>query len=239
MEKHISLSLLNPCSEQWGSFSATSQGAFCGTCQKNVIDFTGMSDGEIATYFTTHRSSMCGRFRSNQLKSYPFSGLTDLRPGIRLLSAGIFGLILMLASPHIQAQTVAKADAVQAQSSVVTGPHVIVNEFTVQGVVLDENDQPLPGVNIYLKSYTNSGTFTDAEGKFIFPGKVKAGEVVMFSFLGYVPFEYTVPDKEVPSLTIRMVVDTVPILGEVSVNEVYGSKPSGISRLFKRVKDLF
>jgi iron complex outermembrane receptor protein len=53
----------------------------------------------------------------------------------------------------------------------------------VSGKVLDENNQPLPGVNIIEKGTTN-GTVTDIDGNFILQLSGKS-PLVVFSFIGY------------------------------------------------------
>jgi TonB-dependent starch-binding outer membrane protein SusC len=53
----------------------------------------------------------------------------------------------------------------------------------VKGIITDENNQPLPGVNILVKGTTN-GTTTDAEGKFSI-NVADANAVLVISFIGY------------------------------------------------------
>ncbi len=53
----------------------------------------------------------------------------------------------------------------------------------VKGVVVDENNEPIPGVNIII-SNTNKGTTTDFDGKFNI-ANVQVNDVLEFSFLGY------------------------------------------------------
>ena len=55
--------------------------------------------------------------------------------------------------------------------------------LTVQGVVRDENGQPLPGVNV-LEKGTANGTITDVEGGFSLEAESDAS-VLVFSFIGY------------------------------------------------------
>ncbi len=43
------------------------KGKFCGSCQKTVIDFTSMSDRQIAEFFKKPVGSTCGRFHNDQL----------------------------------------------------------------------------------------------------------------------------------------------------------------------------
>jgi hypothetical protein len=50
MKNNVTLSIPNPCSEKWESFSMTSNGAFCSTCSKKVVDFTKMGDSETLVF---------------------------------------------------------------------------------------------------------------------------------------------------------------------------------------------
>jgi len=80
----------------------------------------------------------------------------------------LFGLfmIALLACNHTNAQN----DALK-------------KEHNIKGVISDSYG-PLPGVNIILKG-TQSGTTTNNSGQFIFPKSLKAGDVLIISYLGY------------------------------------------------------
>lgn len=55
---------------------------------------------------------------------------------------------------------------------------------TVEGVVVDsKTNQPMPGVNVVVKG-TSNGVSTDFDGKFKL-AKIKNGDVLVFSFIGY------------------------------------------------------
>jgi TonB-linked SusC/RagA family outer membrane protein len=60
---------------------------------------------------------------------------------------------------------------------------------TVTGVVTGDNDQPLEGVSVKLKS-SSQGTTTNASGQFTI--KAQGGTVLEFSFIGYIPFSQKV-----------------------------------------------
>ncbi|MGL5894968.1 MAG: carboxypeptidase-like regulatory domain-containing protein, partial [Bacteroidales bacterium] len=60
------------------------------------------------------------------------------------------------------------------------------------GVVLDENNEPLPSVNITIKG-TTTGTITDYDGNFSF--EAAKGEVLVFSYVSYDQFELVVDDR--------------------------------------------
>lgn len=65
--KQLSLSIPKPCHENWAAMTPEDKGRFCGACQKTVIDFTAMSDRELAQFFKKPAGSVCGRFDNSQL----------------------------------------------------------------------------------------------------------------------------------------------------------------------------
>lgn len=69
MSKKLQVSIATPCHENWDSMTPVQQGKFCGSCQKQVVDFTGMSDRQIAEFFKKPSTgSVCGRFMTDQLE---------------------------------------------------------------------------------------------------------------------------------------------------------------------------
>lgn len=73
----------------------------------------------------------------------------------------------------------------------------------VSGVVLDENREPVIGASVIVKGGSN-GTITDIDGKFSL--NVKAGDVLVISFLGYSTQEIVAVTGE--QYTIRLESDT-------------------------------
>ena len=70
MNNRLHLNITTPCSKNFDQFSSTVKGGFCGSCQKEVIDFTIMSTSEIITFFNHPATqNSCGRFHYNQLKT--------------------------------------------------------------------------------------------------------------------------------------------------------------------------
>lgn len=65
--KKIHLSIPRPCHENWEAMTPTEKGKFCASCQKTVVDFTSMSDRQIAEFFKKPASSVCGRAHNDQL----------------------------------------------------------------------------------------------------------------------------------------------------------------------------
>ena len=46
MRKSIQLHIPEPCHEDWTTMEPVEVGKYCAACQKQVVDFTGMSDLE-------------------------------------------------------------------------------------------------------------------------------------------------------------------------------------------------
>lgn len=66
--KKISLTIADPCSENWDQMTANEKGKFCSNCQKTVIDFREMSDRKLAEFFKKPQGMVCGRFYQDQLE---------------------------------------------------------------------------------------------------------------------------------------------------------------------------
>ena len=57
-----SLKIETPCHEDWTKMSPNKEGRHCGVCDKTVVDFTVMSQGEITNYLSNnYKAQICGR----------------------------------------------------------------------------------------------------------------------------------------------------------------------------------
>jgi hypothetical protein len=99
----------------------------------------------------------------------------------------------------------------RAEATTYIGHDQAVQAVKVTGTVIDDTNQPLPGVSVKLKG-TNIGTVTDVNGKFAIDLPAADG-VLVFSFIGFTP-------KEVPlnGQTTGINVQLVPM--QSSLNEV-------------------
>lgn len=72
MEKkttRIKLTIPEPCHERWDQMTPTEKGAFCQSCEKEVMDFSGLQREDIAYYFKyKNTGKTCGRFKPEQLQ---------------------------------------------------------------------------------------------------------------------------------------------------------------------------
>jgi TonB-linked SusC/RagA family outer membrane protein len=75
-------------------------------------------------------------------------------------------------------------------------------ESSISGVISDDDANPLPGVNVFIKG-TNVGTATDFDGNYSI--SVNTGDVLLFSFVGFSSQEVTVGDEN--TIDVSMVTD--------------------------------
>jgi hypothetical protein len=70
----MKIEIENPCRENWNRMTPDHEGAFCLSCQKNVIDFSKKTLEEIKDFFKGLSSpeNVCGRFREKQLDGLSF-----------------------------------------------------------------------------------------------------------------------------------------------------------------------
>ncbi len=70
----MKIAINEPCHENWNAMQPNNEGAFCLSCQKNVIDFSKKSLHEIKDFFSsiTQSDNVCGRFKSKQLEELSF-----------------------------------------------------------------------------------------------------------------------------------------------------------------------
>jgi hypothetical protein len=105
--------------------------------------------------------------------------------------------------------------------------------LTISGTVkFSEDNEPAPGVNIYLKGATAQGTYSAANGQFEFPRKLKTGDVLVFSFIGRKSLEYIVPDQTAGPIEIVMGPEAIEMVEDVLVEGDEPSRPSLFARLF-------
>lgn len=70
----MKISINEPCHENWDKMTPNDKGAFCLSCQKNVVDFSNKSINQIKDFFRkkTSSESVCGRFDEHQLDELTF-----------------------------------------------------------------------------------------------------------------------------------------------------------------------
>lgn len=153
------ISIPKPCNEDWNKMIPTEQGKYCAECQKEVLDFTHLTDKELVQRLDSGKN-MCGRFREKQL-NVDFHSLENTSIPLRKwwLSAASF------LSLGISGQAQVEQDSLQTVQ--VENTNKIIREdslFLFKAVVFDHLG-PIAEATI---TNMNSGVMTtsDQAGKF-------------------------------------------------------------------------
>ena len=221
MKHQISLNIKTPCSEDFNQFSPTQKGGFCGSCQKEVIDFTKMNAQDTINYFTNRSTeNTCGRFNSSQLETtLPKRKKLSFWSGIGLACLSLFSI-----------HSAQSQEAVKPLESSDKNPNDIAasqyeKNIVVKGHVSDQGIS-FPAVNVVLEG-TNIGTQTNFDGDFEFPEKLKKGDVLVFSYIGMTTQRAVITNEQSASnieLEVDMKTCDMIIMGKVAVKQVYKSK---------------
>jgi len=101
-------------------------------------------------------------------------------------------------------------------------------DIQVKGIVKGKSDdviEILSGANVYIKG-TTIATSTNKKGEFTFPRKLKSGDILIFSYLGY----------ERKSVRIRPNTAFLSVILEEDDNEIFGAPISNQRFKSKRNK---
>ncbi|MEM6806259.1 MAG: carboxypeptidase-like regulatory domain-containing protein [Bacteroidota bacterium] len=239
----MKLTIHKPCTENFDQFSPTEKGGFCQACQKEVIDFSQMSDAEILSYFKNREGKSCGYFHTSQLKVYPEIASPKRTWGAKFMGASLLGLSLFASFPQAQGQSSSEVSTMAIRPYLGEEGSAKKDQTKegqlVAGVVVNDEGEPLEGASVLIKGTTN-GMFTNEKGEFKLYD-VKEGGVLIASYVGYRRVEYKISKMEVDKLKIEMdfkmklTLDSCVMMGEVAVEQAYSSKKS----LWQRVTGIF
>lgn len=193
MSKKLQLDIPTPCHENWDKMTQVEKGRFCDSCQKQVVDFSNMSDREIAMFFKKPSTgSVCGRFMQDQLNrdfEIPKKRIPWLRYFFQFLLPGF--LISMKATAQGKVKVVEKEicsvpnpntthsrgskifsdSTIPSARIVLGGIRSILIQKTIEeipvikGKIIDDAGYPVPYATIAIKN-TKTGVAADANGIF-------------------------------------------------------------------------
>lgn len=92
--------------------------------------------------------------------------------------------------------------------AIIIKPRSLVNvllpqqQLAISGVILDENDSPIPGASIRIKGLTTRATVSNKEGRFVII-PTSENDILLISYIGYVTKEVKVKGLKSP-ITIKL-----------------------------------
>lgn len=216
--RKVRLSIATPCAEDWNNMMMVSDGRFCNSCNKVVIDFTGYSDDELYRFFSSSKANgTCGRLLSTQLEANKVQ-----RPGLRVAISAMAGLVFSSWFLSATAAVKSKNDGFEqtqpsfkkAENSVLSSDSIKV----IRGKVIDKEDRmPVPAVTVKINRI-NAIVTTDVNGLFVISSdSIDVNDTIEFSYIGYKLEKLCLNQVNSPKeLIVEMKYDT-DMLGDVIV----------------------
>lgn len=208
MSKAIQLTVAEPCHENWDKMNPVQQGRFCGSCQKQVVDFSVMSDRELLQFFQKPSTgSVCGRFMNDQLDrklEQPAKKISWFRYAWQILLPALFvtkvsaqrtmGKLaarpvqdtirrLEIPLPPVMGMVVRVPDRKPKIDSVIKDIPMI-REGLIKGKVTDSTGQPIPYASI--DPGNGKARPADANGEFELDAVfIRNGQTIRISSVNY------------------------------------------------------
>ena len=211
--KKISISIPKPCHENWNGMTPQDKGRFCASCQKTVIDFSTMSDRQLADFFKKPVGSVCGHFSNTQLNRQ-IDIPKKRMPWVRyFFTMALPAFLLSLkgsaqGEPRLRGKIAVKT---QYWKKDTCEKPVIVPAVpsSLTGKVVDENGLPLQGAIVQIAG-KNVATLTDSNGVYNLH-VIESGEVaLLISYVGYETKKILVKDAATKDAVL------VPLVGTLS-----------------------
>lgn len=206
-KKALTLTIPEPCSENFNEMIPVKGGKFCGSCEKTIVDFRTMNDYQILKFYQQNKGKICGVFNNRQLnRAMPFP--VEVKPSsnwkaIAALAAGVLfsgGLAAQTATTAIGKRIITE-QAIQKEKQ---EENSTTSNRVIRGIVKDgEYQDGLIGANIFVKG-TTIGTNSDLDGYFelTIPDNLITFELEV-SYIGYdtqtllFNEKYTIPSYQI------------------------------------------
>jgi hypothetical protein len=198
------LSIPQPCDERWDAMNPSEKGRFCGSCQKQVVDFSGFSDREVIQMIEQASGKVCGRLHPQQLNRPMVLKPWAQRASVRF--SGFFaGLMLLYSADAAFSQvksisTEVVSTQVENGKSVETGKS-LPEKFTIKGLItVADSGESVPFANI-IPEVPSAGTTTDFDGTYslkISSRILREADTVTFfvTCVGFERYEFSISRNE-------------------------------------------
>ena len=218
------ITIPEPCHENWQNMTPTAKGKFCGSCEKEVLDFSNDSMVSLSKALDSG-SKLCGRFRPDQLNRSIRSSRGN---AIRQHGVLVAAVALLTGVSPVLAQSPDPISIAIAPEAAVVGKIAVHHEqearpigkefVTITGTVRSSLSL-LTGVDVRIKE-SEITTKTGTDGKFEIT--VKASELNPFLILQVSYIDHQAREIEVHQADTQIDIDLLYdgfILGEMVIEE--------------------
>ena len=233
MNTKISLNIPEPCHKNWQLMTPTEKGRFCGSCQKNVLDFTKATDRQILKALD-NTENVCCRLNATQLNRS--IEIPKEKSPLWLATTSAIISFLSLGTNNSYAQGESKLINIEQTNKKILNNIAKVNDTIIEkeitGTVFDDHGA-LPGANIHIKG-TKNITSADFNGNFKI--NAKEGDTLVCTFLGMVDQNIKIDKSK--HYNIVMIAELTPLrnyVGTVTMTK----KRTFLGRIFHKIGNLF
>ncbi len=161
----IKIRIEQPCHEDWNKMKEAEKGRYCQACEKNVVDFSVMSNAQIIDFLSNNNGKVCGRIDKYRLDTF-----LQKEPNIKsgLFNKYIAGLLMSLGFYHTG---LSQKDVISKPNTEYTTGGVAYTNLTntgrkliIKGKVIDENtNKALAFARVKIEG-SNISVLTDKNG---------------------------------------------------------------------------
>jgi hypothetical protein len=233
MRKTIEFSIPVPCHEKWNEMTPMEKGRFCASCQKNVVDFTTMSDQELIHFLKRRKQETCGRFREDQLDREmsieAYNRIHWFKYFLRLLLPTLLFTSKSFAQGKVKATNSGNKEkplieyvkmpglleSADSSTKKILRRKGLPLRHALSGRVIDKNGNEIQGASVMLPG-TKEGVSSDSDGKFTLSVKKDFPLTLAVTYVGYeqVIIEIT---KEMADSPVEITLSENKTLNEVVV----------------------
>jgi hypothetical protein len=245
MQKQTSIYIPKPCHENWDKMTPAQQGKFCSACNKQVVDFSLMTDNQVLNFLSHQTGKLCGRFDAEQLQRPLIE--TKIKKKKSWWMALTMPLLFLFDKSEAQENKIVGDTTYNTIESAKNLPEALKNkmqprgsqnlagtmgiiapitskQIRIKGKVVDENDQPLAYATIAQKG-TKHATVTDTAGNFALTVNANVDNVtIVASFVGYESAEKKI-EKNQSNAYIKMEMHAVTMGDIIVVGYTVRHKP--------------
>ncbi len=232
MSKKIQLNIADPCHENWDGMTPVEKGRFCGSCQKQVVDFSNMSDWEVAQFFKKPSTgSVCGRFMPDQLgrdMEIPKKRTPWLKYFFQFTMPLFLGSLKASANKTQGKIAVVQTDVVCMERTtglIGPGQPQPADPGKIEGQVLNREGNPISFAIVRING-TRRKVVCDVSGRFSIRPKKKWKDVTLIaSATGYLEVVIAIKKGTHTGVVIKMSAKNRFVRGEVSLG-IIEDKPA-------------
>lgn len=186
------------------------KGRFCESCNKQVVDFSLMTDHEVLNYFTKNTGKVCGRFANDQLER-SFTEAKQPKQKSWWI-AMLMPLLLLVNKVNAQKKNFINNKAAIIKKSSKEVPVLLgdiatksieplidselSNNISINGRVVNEKGEAVPYATVHEKDFV-AGTAADSAGYFELQTKsVSNNTIIEASAIGYKSNEIKMDEEE-------------------------------------------